>query len=49
MVTNLKFTGGFDKDGFAMKNGIIAQGKKKFYSQKVVLYSDLERDIIELV
>ena len=24
-----KITGGFDKDGFAMKNGILAQGKKK--------------------
>lgn len=25
-----KITGGFDKDGFAMKNGILAQGKKRF-------------------
>ena len=24
-----KITGGFDKDGFAMKNGILSQGKKK--------------------
>lgn len=24
-----KITGGFDKDGFAMKNGILTQGKKK--------------------
>ena len=24
-----KITGGFDKDGFAMKNGILSQGKKR--------------------
>ena len=44
-----KITGGFDKDGFAMKNGILTQGKKKFYSQKVAVFSDSEKDIIELV
>ena len=44
-----KITGGFDKDGFAMKNGILAQGKKKFYLQRVVLFLDLEKVIIEVV
>ena len=29
-----KITGGFDKDGFAMKNGILAQGKKKLLLTK---------------
>ena len=29
-----KITGGFDKDGFAMKNGILAQGKKKSFTYK---------------
>lgn len=44
-----KITGGFDKDGFAMKNGILAQGKKKFYSPKDAHYSDSEKAIIEVV
>ena len=30
-----KITGGFDKDGFAMKNGILAQGKKSFTHKRL--------------
>src|SRR3954464_13515139 len=29
-----KITGGFDKDGFAMKNGILTQGRKRILLQK---------------
>ena len=29
-----KITGGYDKDGFAMKNGILTQGKKRILLQK---------------
>ena len=29
-----KITGGFDEDGFAMKNGILTQGRKKILLQK---------------
>ena len=30
-----KITGRFDKDGFAMKNGILAQGKKSFTHKRL--------------
>jgi small subunit ribosomal protein S6e len=29
-----KITGGFDKDGMAMKNGILTQGRKRILLQK---------------
>jgi small subunit ribosomal protein S6e len=29
-----KITGGFDKDGFAMKNGILTQGRKRILLEK---------------
>ena len=29
-----KITGGFDEDGFAMKNGILTQGRKKILLKK---------------
>jgi small subunit ribosomal protein S6e len=29
-----KITGGFDKDGFAMKNGILTQGRKRILLSK---------------
>ena len=29
-----KITGGYDKDGFAMKNGILTQAKKRILLQK---------------
>ena len=29
-----KITGGFDKDGFAMKNGILTQGRKRILLKK---------------
>ena len=29
-----KITGGYDDDGFAMKNGILTQGRKKILLQK---------------
>ena len=29
-----KITGGFDKDGFAMKNGILTQGRKRILLTK---------------
>ena len=44
-----KITDVFDKDGFAMKNCILAQGKKKFYLLKIALFLDSEKAIIEVV
>ena len=44
-----KITGGFDKDGFAMKNGILAQGKKKVLLTKGCSLLGSEKAITELV
>ena len=46
---SLKGTGGFDKDGFAMKNGILEQGKKKVLLIRVALFLGSEKAITELV
>ena len=44
-----KITGGFDKDGFAMKNGILAQGKKKVLLTKGCSLFRFRKDITDLV
>ena len=42
-----KITGRYDKDGFAMKNGILTRQRRDFFFRKAHPCSDLKRVITE--